>query len=104
MHAADDRRQVMLAMRLEADVAQHHDFVVTAGLLEGALEVFARIVVVAGKPFLIGAHDACRRGRRPSRSGSSPAQRISVRTAASASARDGRSAWPDSADFARAAL
>src|ERR1700733_9356761 len=62
MHAADDRSKVMLAMRLEADVAQTHDFVVTAGLLESAFEVFARIVVVAGKPFLIGAHHARRRG------------------------------------------
>jgi hypothetical protein len=34
--AADDRRHVMFAVRLEADVAQHHDLVVTAGLLEGA--------------------------------------------------------------------
>src|SRR5580704_4451892 len=62
MHAADDRREVMLAMGLEADVAQHDDLVIAAGLLEGALEVFARIVVVAGEPFLVGARHPRRRG------------------------------------------
>src|SRR5271170_6185809 len=65
MHAADDRRDMVLAMGFEADVAQHHDLVVAAGLLEGALEIFARIVVIAGKPFLVGAHDAPRRGAKP---------------------------------------
>src|SRR6202049_1437637 len=65
MHAADDRRDVMLAMGLEADIAQHHDLVVAAGLLEGALEIFARIVVVAGEPFLVGARYARRRGAQP---------------------------------------
>ena len=64
MHASDDRRQMVLAKRLEADVAQHDDFVVAAGLLEGALEIFARIVVIAGEPFLIGAGDARRRGQQ----------------------------------------
>src|SRR5580692_11579061 len=64
MHAADDRREVMLAMGLEADVAQHDDLVIAAGLLEGALEVFARIVVVAGEPFLVGARHARRRGAK----------------------------------------
>src|SRR5580658_346417 len=65
MHAADDRREVMLAMGLEADVAQHDDLVVAAGLLEGALEVFARVVVVAGEPFLVGARHPRRRGAKP---------------------------------------
>src|SRR5580704_2545314 len=65
MHAADDRREVMLAMGLEADVAQHDDLVIAAGLLEGALEVFARIVVVAGEPFLVGARHARRGGAKP---------------------------------------
>ena len=42
MHPPDDRRHVMFAMQFEADVAQHHDLVVTAGLLERAFEVVAR--------------------------------------------------------------
>src|ERR1700691_2693829 len=65
MHAADDRRDMVLAMGFKADVAQHHDLVVAAGLLEGALEIVARIVVVAGEPFLVGARDAARRGAKP---------------------------------------
>ena len=59
MHASDDRSHVMLAMRLETDVAQHHDFVVTAGFLECAFEVGVRIVLIAREPFLIGADHAC---------------------------------------------
>ena len=65
VHAADDRRHVVLAMRLETDVAQHHHLVVAAGLLEGPLEIVARIILVTGKPFLISAHDAPRRGQEP---------------------------------------
>src|SRR5260370_20638832 len=65
MHEADDRREVRLAMGLEADVAQPHDLVIAAGLLEGALEVFARVVVVAGEPFLVGARHARRGGAKP---------------------------------------
>src|SRR6202034_2688598 len=56
---------VVLAMGLEADVAQHDDLVIAAGLLEGALEIFARVVVVAGEPFLIGARHARRRSAQP---------------------------------------
>src|SRR5579884_4336450 len=62
MDAADDRREVMFAMRFKTNVAQDHDLVVAADLLEGALEIIPRIVVIAGKPFLIGAHDTRRRG------------------------------------------
>src|SRR5580704_1434176 len=65
MHAADDRREVMLAMGLEADVAQHDDLVIAAGLLECALEVLARIVLVAGEPFFVGACYPRRRGTQP---------------------------------------
>src|SRR5260370_36770084 len=65
MHEADDRREVMLAMGLEADVAQHHNLVIATSLLEGALEVFARIVVVAGEPFLVGARHPRRGGAKP---------------------------------------
>src|SRR6516225_6491378 len=66
VNAADDRCEVMLAMRLKADVAQHYDFVVTAGFLEGAFEVIARIVFVTGEPFLVRAHHARRGGNEPS--------------------------------------
>ena len=38
MGAPDDRRQMMLAMRFEPDVAQHHHFVIALDLLEGALK------------------------------------------------------------------
>jgi magnesium chelatase family protein len=64
MHPADDRRQVMLAMRFEADVAQHHDFVIAAGFLKGAFKIVARIVLVTGEPFLVGAHDPRRGGNK----------------------------------------
>src|SRR6516162_300880 len=64
MHPADDRRHVMLAMRLETNIAQHHYFVVAAGFLEGSLEIIARIVVITGEPFLIGANDPRRRGEK----------------------------------------
>jgi hypothetical protein len=46
---------MVFAMRLETDIAKHHDVVVAAGLLECPFEIFARIVVVAGEPFLEGA-------------------------------------------------
>ena len=52
----------MFANQLEANVAQHYDLVVTAGLLESPREVIARISPVAGKPFLIGARHARRGG------------------------------------------
>ena len=45
-------------MRFEADVAQHHDLVVALDLLEGPLQHVARILIVAGEEFLVGAHDA----------------------------------------------
>ena len=58
MDLADDRHHVVLAMRFEADVAQHHDLVVALDLLEGPLQHVARILIVAGEEFLVGAHDA----------------------------------------------
>ena len=35
VNAADDRRDMVLAMRFEPDIAQHHDLVVTAHFFEG---------------------------------------------------------------------
>src|SRR5690606_13998134 len=46
---ADDRRHVVLAVALELDVAQHDHLVVSGDLLEGALEVLARIVGIAAE-------------------------------------------------------
>ena len=61
MRLADDRCDVMLAMALEADVAQDDDLVIAVGLLEGALQKLDGIGVVAGEIFLIGARDPRRR-------------------------------------------
>src|SRR5215470_14046613 len=65
MHTSDDRTHVMLAVRLEADVAQHHDLVIATGFLESTLEIVAWMVLVAGKPLLIGAHHPRRRRAQP---------------------------------------
>jgi len=51
---------VVLAIGFEADVAQHHDLVVALHLFEGALQDLGRVVLVAGKELLVGAHDAVR--------------------------------------------
>ena len=55
----------MLAMGFETDIAQQYDFVVTACLLEGTLQSFARILTVAGEPLLVGANYARRRAVEP---------------------------------------
>jgi len=55
---ADDRRHMVLAMALELDVAQHDQLVVAGDLLEGALEVFARLVGIAAEPVAVGIDDA----------------------------------------------
>src|SRR6202045_2420689 len=65
MHATDDRREVMLAMGLEGEISRPHGLVIAAGLLEGALEIIARVVVVPGEPFLVGARHPRRRGAKP---------------------------------------
>ncbi len=61
MRPAEDGRHVVLAMRDEADVAQQHDPVIAAALLEGPFQQPDRILVVAGEPVGIGAEDAVRR-------------------------------------------
>src|SRR5690606_24353508 len=61
MRLADDRRHVVLAVRLELDVAQHDQLVVAGDLLEGAREVVVRVQLVAAVPVLVGPGDA-RRG------------------------------------------
>ena len=88
---ADERRDVVLAMALDADVAQHDHVVVAVDVLEGAVQALR-----SGLRDSRGTSprrprrraSGCRAGLRAP--GSSPAQAISVRTAASASALDGR--------------
>ena len=65
MDAADDRRDVMLAMRGETDIAQQHNLVVARDLLEGAPQMLGGVLVVAGEPLLIGAHHPGRRLEQP---------------------------------------
>ena len=82
---ADDRRHVVLAVRLELDVAQHDHLVVAGHLLERAAQVVAGVDGVARDTSPCRPRrpaSACR--GRPSRAGSSPAQRSRVRTASSA--------------------
>jgi hypothetical protein len=81
---------VVLAVALDTNVAQHHEIVIAARFLELAVENIGRVLVVAREIFGEGVGDAARRVAQPSRAGSSPAQAIRVRTAASASARVGR--------------
>src|SRR6516164_8022567 len=61
MRAADDGSQMMLAVGLEADVAKQHDLIIVCDLLERALQIIARILVVTGEPLLVGAHGPCGR-------------------------------------------
>src|SRR6516165_5078664 len=65
MDAADDGSQVVLAMGLERDVAQHHDLVVAGDLVEGAAEIVARVLRITGEPLLISARDTTRRSGQP---------------------------------------
>src|SRR3546814_20867080 len=73
---ADDRRHVVFAVALELDVAQHDHLVVAGNLLEGALQVLARIVGVAAEPVSVGVDHALGRVEQalPSRIVASPAQ------------------------------
>src|SRR6185437_10382443 len=61
MRLADDRRQVMLAMALEADVLQDDHLVVAVGLLEGALQELVGVAAIAREILLEGAHHPRRR-------------------------------------------
>ena len=58
---ADDRRHVMLAMALEANIAQHHHLVVARDLREGFLQDRGRVLCVAGEVFLERTGDPRRR-------------------------------------------
>src|SRR5690348_16649586 len=62
---ADDRRHVMLAMRLEGDVLQQHDLVISADLFEGAVEMYRRVLGVPLGIFAPSAGDSARRVEQP---------------------------------------
>jgi hypothetical protein len=83
MRVADDGGHVVLAVRLERNVAQQHDLVVAAHLVEGAGEVRHRVFVIAAEILAIGARDPARRVEQPLALGVSPAQAMRVRTASS---------------------
>jgi hypothetical protein len=91
MRPPDDRRHMMLAVGNETNVAQQNHFVIPGDFLECPAQQLVRIFAISGKPLLIGTNDT-RAGVSisPSRSGSSPAHRMSVVTACSASSREGR--------------
>ena len=65
MHAPDDRRHVVLAMRFEPDIAHDDDLVVAVHFLEGALQQHLRILSVTAEPFLVGARHASGRAFEP---------------------------------------
>ena len=88
---ADERHHVVLAVGVERDVADEDHVVVGADVLEGAVE---RLVRRPGRSRRRTPRRRWSRGAAcpsaPRAPGSSPAQAISVRTAASASSRLGR--------------
>lgn len=51
---------MVLAMALDADVAQQHHLVIAIGFFEGAAQDFLGIFAIAGEELLIGPHDARR--------------------------------------------
>ena len=53
MGFADDRREVVLAVRLERDVAQHDHLVVAVDLVERAPQELDGILVVAAEPVFV---------------------------------------------------
>ena len=60
MRDAQERRHVVLAVALHADVAQHDEVVVATGLIEGLGKRLRGIEAVAGIILLVSAHDAAR--------------------------------------------
>jgi hypothetical protein len=68
MHLADDRHHMVLAIGLDANVAQHDDLVVALDLLEGARQDLGRILIVAAKNSSYERTTRSGVPRRPSRS------------------------------------
>src|SRR5262249_57999801 len=58
MRLADERDHVMFAMRMQLDIAQHYDVVITGDLVEGAGQHVEWALVVASEELVIGANDA----------------------------------------------
>src|SRR5262245_61644215 len=52
-----DRRHVMFTARAEGNIPQQDWSVEAADLLKSAQQVFGRILVISGKPFIIGAQN-----------------------------------------------
>src|SRR5260370_32646065 len=65
MDLAYDRRDVVLAMRFEADVLQYDDFVIPVGVLERALQERHRILFVAAEELVVGADNAVGGAKEP---------------------------------------
>ena len=65
MNLADDRRDMVLAVRFEADVLQRDDLVVAVRLLESALQQRNRILVIAAEKFPVRADDPLRGAEQP---------------------------------------
>ena len=61
MRLAGERHHVMLAMRIERNIAHQHEVVVAAGFREGAVEHLGRAFLVAGEQLLIGVDETLRR-------------------------------------------
>jgi hypothetical protein len=89
MRRPDDRGQVMLAVRHERDIAKEHHLIVSLDFLERAREQRHGVLLVTSEELFKARATRIGVSRRPSRLGSSPAQAIKVRTAASASGRVG---------------
>jgi len=62
---ADDRREVMLAMRLERDIPQRNDFVVARDLFKCPAQVVGGVLLIAGEPFLERTRDPRGRALKP---------------------------------------
>src|SRR6185312_14139747 len=65
MRLADDRRDMVLAMRFEADVLQYDHLVIAVDLAEGAMQLLDGVAAVAAEIFLVGAYDAVGRAAQP---------------------------------------
>jgi len=65
VHPADDRRHVVLAMGDEVNVSHQHHLVIAGDLLECPLQELVGVVVISGKPFLVGARDPIGRAQEP---------------------------------------
>ena len=53
----------MFAMRLEGNVSQHDDLVISRNFFECSTEVVARVLGIAGEPFFIGSNNPSRRAQ-----------------------------------------